>query len=535
MNYNDLNYENYTLLKNSCLFDEKWYMDTYFNNDENIDSIFHYLMKGVELGYNPNPLFDTSFYLTKHKDVAYHNMNPLIHYVKYGKKEGRAFSPEFEIVNLSLEEELFYNYENNSPNLIESVKKIIELNLFDNDYYFNNYEEVRQANVNPLIHYIKIGASENKNPSSKFNTKFYLDNYPEVKNNNINPLVHYAIQVYNKNNSYLTNETEKFNSLSDENKIHYLTKEIRKLNNKFEQQTKKYDDILKSNNELLSYIFINKNIKADGILRYIQLQTLEMLKFIVKICEKNNITYWLDYGSLLGAIRHQGFVPWDDEMDIGMPREDYEKFIKVIIPEIEKNEELKNRIKLQIAWPSLRGVKSLCAFPSPGIQFVDKKPLANVDIHVLDYYDINPITAKPLFENNLFFRKIRNELGNKIQTCPKDNVEGIFIKYAKAAGITYEKSEFMGYSIDLDFRTPTSVKDIYPLKKVTFEGFEFNSPNNPINYLSNAYYTGDLMKLPEVIHHHDRVKTVEMQFNNQNVTNELEKSLAFWRYINTTL
>lgn len=91
MNYEDLNYETYSLLKNSCLFDEKWYLNNYFNNNENINPIFHYLMKGKELGYNPNPLFNTSFYLTKHKDVAYHNMNPLIHYIKYGKKREEYF------------------------------------------------------------------------------------------------------------------------------------------------------------------------------------------------------------------------------------------------------------------------------------------------------------------------------------------------------------------------------------------------------------------------------------------------------------
>lgn len=62
-------------------------------------------------------------------------------------------------------------------------------------------------------------------------------------------------------------------------------------------------------------------------LRKCQLLQLKIAEEIVRICEANNITYFLIAGTLLGAIRHQGFIPWDDDMDIGMKREDYEHFI----------------------------------------------------------------------------------------------------------------------------------------------------------------------------------------------------------------
>ena len=67
-------------------------------------------------------------------------------------------------------------------------------------------------------------------------------------------------------------------------------------------------------------------------IRAIQLKELEILKAVAEVCERHGLRYFLDGGTCLGAVRHQGFIPWDDDIDVGMPRQDYEKF-RAVAPE----------------------------------------------------------------------------------------------------------------------------------------------------------------------------------------------------------
>lgn len=78
-------------------------------------------------------------------------------------------------------------------------------------------------------------------------------------------------------------------------------------------------------------------------LRKAQLRMLEILKEIDKICKKHNITYWLDGGTMLGCARHKGFIPWDDDLDIAVFEEDYERLLHILQQELPS--------QYRVEWP----------------------------------------------------------------------------------------------------------------------------------------------------------------------------------------
>ena len=91
---------------------------------------------------------------------------------------------------------------------------------------------------------------------------------------------------------------------------------------------------------------MNKNIEEElrrrynpegSTLRKQQNKMFEILILIDKLCEKYKINYWLSDGTLLGAVRHGGFIPWDDDLDINMMKSDYLKFIEIAKVELPSN------------------------------------------------------------------------------------------------------------------------------------------------------------------------------------------------------
>ena len=133
-------------------------------------------------------------------------------------------------------------------------------------------------------------------------------------------------------------------------------------------------------------------------LRKCQILQLNIANEVIKICEKNNISYIFIAGSMLGTIRHKGFIPWDDDLDIGMMRSEYKKFLK-----IAKNE-LPSNLFLQTWDTDTNFGLPITKIRLNGTKYIEKNS-RNVEIHSGIYIDIFPFDNVP--ENEILMRAQR--------------------------------------------------------------------------------------------------------------------------------
>lgn len=122
---------------------------------------------------------------------------------------------------------------------------------------------------------------------------------------------------------------------------------------------------------------------------------LNLLSELQKVCEKHGLHYWLDSGSLLGAIRHKGYIPWDDDIDVVMFRDDYDRLVELA------PEEFKEPIIFQTAYTEkhfvrghaqIRDARTSAIIPSE--IYKDFNQGIFIDIFVLDGVSDNPVTER---------------------------------------------------------------------------------------------------------------------------------------------
>ncbi|MBR8535530.1 LicD family protein [Carboxylicivirga sediminis] len=230
---------------------------------------------------------------------------------------------------------------------------------------------------------------------------------------------------------------------------------------------------------------------------------LEMLKVIDNICRKHKLCYWLDAGNLLGHVRHNGFIPWDDDIDLAMPREDYEKFLQVAPNELPKDLffQYKNVDAKKSKWVKIRDNYSTVVMDyelgkSPNYHqgiFLDIFPY---DLLEDDFRDIKIII-------NRRFKKARNPLLRKSRWL----LNQTFTLPVKAIGMERLKKYFlnrycgpnpkivsMGIEIPNFYHT-FDYSTVFPLKEIDFLGIKVYAPNDIDKYLTDMY--GNYMKIPD--------------------------------------
>ena len=143
--------------------------------------------------------------------------------------------------------------------------------------------------------------------------------------------------------------------------------------------------------------------KATGYIRNVQSIDFDMLQVVHNICERHNISYWLEAGTLLGAIRHKGFIPWDDDLDIRMTRDNYDKFLTVwdeIKPVGYELQNKENTPNFPQSFSKIR--KNNTTF----IQHDWEKGMYNTGIFI-DIFPLDRIPKKRLQKNLFLFRSYK--------------------------------------------------------------------------------------------------------------------------------
>jgi O-antigen biosynthesis protein len=155
-------------------FDAKFYMSTYPEaGGSGLDPIAHYLTKGWLEGCNPRPDFDTLYYRASNPDVEKAGINPFVHYLLHGREEGRASQAGDE-----RDRNLALDYFVIAPE-------------FDVNYYLSEYPDVKNANLDPIKHFITSGWKEARRPRADFHTTYYYFMNRDVIPSGVNPFRHY--------------------------------------------------------------------------------------------------------------------------------------------------------------------------------------------------------------------------------------------------------------------------------------------------------------------------------------------------------
>ena len=249
-------------------------------------------------------------------------------------------------------------------------------------------------------------------------------------------------------------------------------------------------------------------------LREIQLAELDILKEFDAICRKNGLCYSLAFGTLLGAVRHGGFIPWDDDVDVMMPRPDYEKFREIALKELTGRYVITDDRGKKGEYPFIKMLDNsvivardnfkwevdrlwLDVFPIDGIasDFAERKKRSGKLAKLR-----KSITRVKILENPATFGQKLASAVYRLGVSLFWNRRTLFSKlHREIARYPYETSEYVsdpacdmcGYGV---FASALPPESYYKTVEMNFEGCAFSAIERWKDHLKSFY--GDYMSLP---------------------------------------
>ena len=299
----------------------------------------------------------------------------------------------------------------------------------------------------------------------------------------------------------------------------------------FNKRILEIERMLDVHQEFLNNLFIYHEFEPTPYLAGMRNLSYELLKFVENVCKKYELEWWIDYGTLLGAVRHGDFVPWDDDLDSGMMREDYNKFIDIIPKEIEENNLEKviaayklDRTDIQTKrWYQVR-------YQYPGF----KNTFTTVDIFPYDY--IKNYNNEDIKDD--YYDCIRNYYNYPKDHDMSDYMQEVFEKL----NLTLDRDEYIiagvenvrGRGIPRVTMYPYKIfetKELFPLKKTNFGKYDYPVPNDSVTYLKNIYGNNYLM-IPKKVRDHKRLNRFIQE---ENILEMLQEGIDMLQKANENL
>ena len=299
--------------------------------------------------------------------------------------------------------------------------------------------------------------------------------------------------------------------------------------NKYEAMVKTVDRLEKSvesNNRLFNTLYLDHRLTPTELTQNFKDFSVEFLKFIDNVCMKHDLEWMIDYGTFLGAIRHGGFLPWDDDLDAGMMRKDYNKLIDILPDELERNALTKDvRITFKKKFEFVEGATTF-------VQIIYKQDEPKwIDLTALDIFPYDYMKDYNGEDLSVVYQNARNQFYHDVADTGDMNF--VLERYFNSLNLTYDETPYLLNGVEGPlgsdkYKLMVLDKDeIMPFKRVRFEGTMLPGPKNSDYYLKNVY--GNYWEIPMNLTFHPRMKRLRKY---PNINEVYERNIAKLKEIN---
>ena len=239
-----------------------------------------------------------------------------------------------------------------------------------------------------------------------------------------------------------------------------------------------------------------------SLLRRQQMRMLDILLEVDRICKKHDIPYWLSSGTLIGAMRHDGFIPWDDDLDIEMMRKDYLRLMEVLPSELPEWLVLQNDEtdpNYFYFYAKIRDRRSRMLEPN-GYDRLWQEQGIYIDIFPMEKHPIwmQKLSEKTVGHMYKIWRTSTNDTKaiRQVRRIFDLNNKILFPCLRALFPLFTFRSTLITSAMGIPFHNPRYLDEIFPLTTHVFEGHQLPVPHDADAHLRHLF--GDYMKLPDL-------------------------------------